>query len=153
MKRITALLLVFVLFFSIGIITSCSGESKKSSAVKTSKTKSETVKEEKFDSDKALDAVLAYLDKEYKEYDEEKLNYKMIPSTDGNVYFVRISLDEIDDDLLVFNNGKVLSKSSDEQEFKNNKDRFPVNIMKITDKEIINRPDCVSGGYGSDFDV
>jgi hypothetical protein len=66
---------------------------------------------------------------------------------------MRFKLNKIKDDLLVFKSGKVLSLNSDKDSFKKYKDKFSVNIIGISDKEILNQPDVVNGGFGAEFDV
>ncbi|MEE3428269.1 MAG: hypothetical protein VZQ55_04815 [Ruminococcus sp.] len=152
MKRITVLFLTAALLFSIGIITSCSGDNKKVTESKTISTK-----EPEFTSKTALKSAITYIVAKYagltKSEAENKINYKMLPSDDNNIYFMRFKLNKIKDDLLVFKSGKVLSLNSDKDSFKKYKDKFSVNIIGISDKEILNQPDVVNGGFGAEFDV
>ena len=161
MKKITAFLLIAVLLFSIGIITSCSGESKKSEET-TSIAKTEAVTEaqteSEFDSMTALDRAIEYLVDVDGELNssaiENNISYKMIPSKDKSIFFMRYNFGDLidgdgvinNDDLLIFKSGKIISLKNDESGFKKYNNKFSIKIVGIKDEDILKQPDCVNGG-------
>ncbi len=184
--KIKALLLVLLLLFSIGIITSCSGgNDTEKSSVNTSETKSKAAKyydddadyddadddiddddtddddddnDDDFDWDDALDAAVDYISESSGVDDddiENCINYKILPDNKGECYFVRYTAENISsDDLLVFKNGKIYALSVDgKSKFSEYKDNFSLDISKVSDSELINNKNCLSGGYGAEFDV
>lgn len=158
--KLTAL--IVCLLFSIGIITSCSGNTEKenssASESKTSSVVDNDDDEDDFDWEDALETVVDYIaDKEGVDDDEidSKLNYKILPDKSGESYFVRYSAEGISsDDALVFKDGKKYILSVDgKSKFVQYKSNFAVDISNITDDELLKQKDCINGGFGAEFDV
>ena len=152
------------LLFSIGIITACSNtsETKSTSAVK-SETTVNTKSVGSMDWSDAFESAVLYIsDFENKDV-ENIINYKILPSNDNSVFFMRYTLTSEDssesfrtpeDDLIITAEKEIFSKSKDGisklKEFKN---KFSIDITNVSDTELINNDECIKGGYGSDFDV
>ncbi len=165
--RLKIIALIMVLLFSIGIITSCSNnneaeksstaESKTSSVVTDDDDLDDADDEDDFDWEDALDEVVSLLEEKTNQDDDEienKINYKILPSKNGDGYFVRYFLEDSDsDDALVFTNGKIYLLSTDgKSKFTEYKNKFSVDITNVTDDELLKQKDCISGGFGAEFD-
>lgn len=166
--KLISILLSIALLFSLGIITSCSNNSEnKSTSATNSEAKANTkstedANAEKFDWDDALDAAIAYIDGngdgiEMSFNDEDIVSYKILPSKDGRMFFVRFmyAVDvEITENFncIVFSDGKVDSYYKTLEKYKDN---FAVDISSVTDEELNKQKSLIQGSYngGSEFDV
>ncbi len=146
MKKITALLLVIVLLFSIGIITSCSCSPSSTNTAATAATvgKSSNWQE-------ALENTKIWLTNTYTKGDssivDKNLKYYILPSDDGETYFVRYTLSTISArDLLVFKNGRVVVIDDDTlDEVKSYNSHYSVDITKVTDDELMKQEGIQKG--------
>ncbi len=160
MKKITAFLMIFTAL-SLALFTSCSSDGKTSpSDVTKSEVKGETKndKTSKFDWEDALNTTISYVATSSKADESEienNINYKILPSKNGEIFFVRYKVEGgSEGDLLVFKDGKKYSLKDDGAEvFKKYNKFFSVDITDVSDNELLKQPDCINGGYGSDFEV
>lgn len=144
MKRMTALLLVIVIsLFSLGIITSCSCNGTNGNTAATVG-KSTNWQE-------ALENTKIWLTNTYTKGDrsivDKNLKYYILPSDDGETFFVRYTLSTISArDLLVFKNGRVVVIDDDTlDEVKGYNDHYSVDITKVTDDELIKQEGIQKG--------
>ncbi|MCH5303925.1 MAG: hypothetical protein J1E41_03595 [Ruminococcus sp.] len=160
MKKLTYLLMICIVVCA-ALFTSCSSGEKTSSV---SATKSETEGQTKVESiaeinwEDALDTTISYVASDTdsdKDEIENSINYKILPSKEGNSFFVRYKVEGVSEgDLLVFRDGKKYVLENDGKEvFEKYNEFYPVDIANVSDEELLEQPDCISGGFGSDFDV
>lgn len=138
MKRITAVLLAITILFSLGAVASCSCRS-------TAKLGDNSRWKE------VLEDTTVWLTDKYTQGNrsivEKNLEYLIIPSDDGEIYFMRYKLSNISArDLLVFKDGNIEVIDPDTYDsVRQYNGHFPIDVTSVSDSELLSFKNCVSG--------